>query len=578
MKTILFSLSLFFYAVIATAQSSRERDISEWLNQYIEIINTEKHSMTLAAEFVFEEFNSQLVEIQQKEIKNLSTQPLESPFVKDDDDNYYYYWPWTATYCCNLSLFFKNSASLKKRRKAYTFFSSLDLFINPRNEEDRTLLKTYANQLSDYVEQGSQILKRANNLIDSINTYLVDRVYIEDRIDKYKKASALLIQAEKISTEYADFAIKMELFIQDAFKDLIKKESKSLLPLKNIYAGEASQIAAWKRLFIELKHTSVKKEQNRDLLSIKAYKNNLPNTINYLKTNDSIKKWIQYLDVYHNNGECCLSAGFYQHLDNVDYKIEHLLKLYDNLVSSDSSTLLKCQNTTKDFIRSINELVKDYNEDIRVFDGPILKHTILYDPFQALIPEFEDPIDPTTAQFGDADPINLTILVDVSASMNEAEKLPLIKETIYWLASLLRPTDYLTVVTYADNPIVYINKMPGKKSSKIKKTITLLKAAGKTDINKALPVALEMAWKNFETNATNKVILFTDGLFNIDQKQKEIIESHIYAGITLSVFYFGKKEKNKETDLLKIIALWGKGYYYYITRKNIQSILFNELK
>lgn len=572
MKKILFSLSLFFYAVIATAQSSRERDISEWLNQYIEAINAGNHAMTLAAEFVFEEFNSQLVEIHEKERTRLNHQPLENPFATDD-----YYWHWTNTYCCNLSLFFKHAIALKKTIKPYSLFSSFELFINPQNQEDRTLLKTYEDQLNTYIKQRSQIITRANELIDSINTYLVDRAYIEDYMDRYKKASALLKQAEKISAEYADFAVKMELFIQDAFKDLIKKESKSLLPLKNIYAGEASQIAAWKRLVVGLKYTPVEEERHRDVIAIKEYKNNLPNTINYLKTNDSIKKWIQYLDVYHNNGECCLSAGFYQHLDNVDYKIEHLLKLYNNLVSSDSSSLLKQKENKKALIRAINELIKDYNEDIRVFDGPVLKITTLYDSFQAIIPEFENPIDPATAQLDNADPINLTILVDISASMNEAEKLPLIKETMYWLASLLRPTDYLSVITYADNPIVCINKISGKKSSKIKKLITQLKAAGKTDINKALPVTLEMAWKNFETNANNKVILLTDGLFHFDQKQEKKIKPYINGGIILSVFYFGKKEKNKETDLLKTIASWGKGYYYYITRKNIKPILFNEL-
>jgi Ca-activated chloride channel family protein len=165
-----------------------------------------------------------------------------------------------------------------------------------------------------------------------------------------------------------------------------------------------------------------------------------------------------------------------------------------------------------------------------------------------------------------APPANLVFLIDVSGSMDSPNKLPLVKEALAILVDQLRPQDRVAIVTYAGNFQVALEPCPGDRKDKIKNTLVSLGAGGGTAGGTALESAYQLAAQHFNPDGSNRVILATDGDFNIGISSPQELEKFISAkrktGIYLSVLGFGMG--NYKDDRLETLANKGNGNYAYI--------------
>lgn len=163
-------------------------------------------------------------------------------------------------------------------------------------------------------------------------------------------------------------------------------------------------------------------------------------------------------------------------------------------------------------------------------------------------------------------PANLVFLIDTSGSMDEENKLPLVKRSLNMLVDKMRPQDRIALVTYAGSSGVALDSTSGEKKMAIKKAIEELSAAGGTNGASGIELAYEQAKKSFIKEGTNRVILATDGDFNIGTTSEgdlnRLIESKAKSGVFLSVLGFGYG--NLKDNTMQKLADKGNGNYAYI--------------
>lgn len=161
---------------------------------------------------------------------------------------------------------------------------------------------------------------------------------------------------------------------------------------------------------------------------------------------------------------------------------------------------------------------------------------------------------------------NLVFLIDVSGSMSDANKLPLIKEAFTELVVKLRPQDRISIVTYASSTGVVLEPTAGSDKAKILSAIYNLSSGGSTAGGAGITLAYEAAKASFIKGGNNRVILATDGDFNVgassDEEMVKLIESKRNDGIFLSVLGFGMG--NYKDSKMEQIADAGNGNYAYI--------------
>ncbi len=166
---------------------------------------------------------------------------------------------------------------------------------------------------------------------------------------------------------------------------------------------------------------------------------------------------------------------------------------------------------------------------------------------------------------------NLVFLLDVSGSMNSPNKLPLLKSAFTMLVNELRPQDRVAIVVYAGAAGLVLESTPGNQKEKILEAIERLEAGGSTAGGAGLNLAYKVAMDNFASDGNNRIILATDGDFNIgsssNAEMERLIEKKREQGVFMTVLGFGMG--NYKDDKMEIIADKGNGNYAYID--NIQE-------
>lgn len=163
-------------------------------------------------------------------------------------------------------------------------------------------------------------------------------------------------------------------------------------------------------------------------------------------------------------------------------------------------------------------------------------------------------------------PANFVFLVDVSGSMDEPNKLPLLKSALQLLVDQLRPQDRISLVVYAGNAGLVLNAERGNHKIKIREAIDKLEAGGSTAGGEGIVLAYKVAARNFNPMGNNRVVLATDGDFNVgvssDEELVKIIEKKREEGVFLSVLGFGSG--NYKDSKMEKLADKGNGNYAYI--------------
>lgn len=163
-------------------------------------------------------------------------------------------------------------------------------------------------------------------------------------------------------------------------------------------------------------------------------------------------------------------------------------------------------------------------------------------------------------------PANLVFLIDVSGSMSDENKLPLLKKSFKLLVDKLNREDHVSIVTYAGSERVVLESTSCNQKEKIKAAIDDLESGGSTNGEGGIQKAYEIAGDNFLKNGNNRVILATDGDFNIGQTSDgeltRIIEEKREEGVYLTILGFGMG--NYKDGKMESLADHGNGNYFYI--------------
>jgi Ca-activated chloride channel family protein len=161
---------------------------------------------------------------------------------------------------------------------------------------------------------------------------------------------------------------------------------------------------------------------------------------------------------------------------------------------------------------------------------------------------------------------NLVFLIDVSGSMNQSNKLPLVQSSLKMLVDQLRPQDKVAIVVYAGAAGLVLPSTPGNQKTTIKDAIDRLSAGGSTAGGEGIKLAYKTAVQNFIKKGNNRVILATDGDFNVgassDGDMETLIEQERKSGVFLSVLGYGMG--NYKDSKMETLADKGNGNYAYI--------------
>lgn len=235
----------------------------------------------------------------------------------------------------------------------------------------------------------------------------------------------------------------------------------------------------------------------------------------------------------------------------------------------------------KDAVR-IEEMINYFNYE---YDNPTGKDPFSINTEVAQAPWNEDHL---IAQVGlqgkkiDMDDLpasNIVFLLDVSGSMSAPNKLPLLKSAFKLLANELRPQDKVSIVVYAGAAGMVLSPTGGDHKDKIMQALDELQAGGSTAGGAGIQLAYKTAKENFVEGGNNRVVLATDGDFNVgassNAEMERLIEEKRKDGIFLTVLGFGMG--NYKDSKMESIADKGNGNYAYIDNmKEAKKVLVNE--
>ncbi len=183
--------------------------------------------------------------------------------------------------------------------------------------------------------------------------------------------------------------------------------------------------------------------------------------------------------------------------------------------------------------------------------------------------------------YNDLRPSNLVFLIDVSGSMNDDNKLPLVKRSIKMLVNNLSESDKVSLVVYAGAAGVVLEPTEATKKDRIFKAINRLEAGGSTAGGAGIQLAYDLAVKHFIENGNNRVILATDGDFNIGASSSgelvRLIEEKRKSGVYLTICGFGMG--NYKDSRMEDISNAGNGNYFYIDNvREAEKVFVKEMR
>ncbi len=226
----------------------------------------------------------------------------------------------------------------------------------------------------------------------------------------------------------------------------------------------------------------------------------------------------------------------------------------------------------------INEPEKKRDVSNKIPDNPEVPVTVKQ-PTMAekpvVTPVVENPDELSVAAYK---PNNILFLVDVSGSMKDSLKLPLMKEALHVLINAVREVDYISFVTYADSTKVICEGIKGSDKKTLNAIVNGLKAHGLTKGNKAILFSQQLAQKHFIAGGNNQVILATDGKFRFYPDDRKTWNTRQAGGkIIMSTVAFGSDRDAMKN--LKEIAREGEGSFIHIKKRHgSRNKLLDEIK
>ncbi len=174
---------------------------------------------------------------------------------------------------------------------------------------------------------------------------------------------------------------------------------------------------------------------------------------------------------------------------------------------------------------------------------------------------------------------NLVFLIDVSGSMDQPNRLPLLQSSFKLLVKNLREKDTVAIVVYGGNTGIYLTPTSGKEKDLLNTAIGKLKAGGETPGESAIVMAYQLAQRMYKPGGNNRIILATDGDFNVgqttDKQLEDLVAKFRQTGIYLTCLGVGTG--NYKDSKLETLARKGNGNFAYLDNINeAEKILFTE--
>jgi Ca-activated chloride channel family protein len=239
------------------------------------------------------------------------------------------------------------------------------------------------------------------------------------------------------------------------------------------------------------------------------------------------------------------------------------------------------QHPPKDAVRieeMINYFTYDYDQPKN--DDPFAVHTeISVAPWNAKHKLVQIGLQGKKIPTDNLPASNLVFLIDVSGSMDEPNKLPLLKSSFKMLVEELRPQDHVAIVVYAGAAGLVLEPTSGVEKNKIIDALDQLQAGGSTAGGAGINLAYAVAKQHFKKEGNNRVIIATDGDFNIGESSnasmEHLIEEKRKDGIFLTVLGYGMG--NYKDSKMETLADKGNGNYAYIDNiSEARKVLVNE--
>lgn len=177
-------------------------------------------------------------------------------------------------------------------------------------------------------------------------------------------------------------------------------------------------------------------------------------------------------------------------------------------------------------------------------------------------------------------PLNLALVIDKSGSMADGDKMSRVKESLRVMLDKLRPDDIISIVVFdSDAEVVFPAQRIGN-GDKIRRAVESIEPNGSTNLHAGLMLGYKEAQKNFEKDATNRVILLTDGIANVGVINPEKIAAESSElngrGVDLSTIGVGLELNN---DLLRTLAKSGRGLYHFVADyEDIEKVFVTEVQ
>ena len=179
---------------------------------------------------------------------------------------------------------------------------------------------------------------------------------------------------------------------------------------------------------------------------------------------------------------------------------------------------------------------------------------------------------------GEQPPLNLVFLIDTSGSMSSEDRLPLAQKSLGLLIDQLRPQDRVAIVAYAGSAGAVLGPTDGRQKLKMRCALGALHSGGSTAGGQGLSLAYALAKENFDPKAVNRVILVTDGDFNVGvsdpSKLKDFVAEKRKDGVYLSVYGYGRGNYND--TMMQALAQNGNGTAAYVDSLQEARKLFRE--
>ena len=180
----------------------------------------------------------------------------------------------------------------------------------------------------------------------------------------------------------------------------------------------------------------------------------------------------------------------------------------------------------------------------------------------------------------DLRPLNLALVIDKSGSMAEDDKMSRVKESLRALIAKLRPEDIVSIVVFDTGAEVLFPASRIGDAAEVRRAIDCIEPAGSTNLHGGLMLGYREALKNFRKDATNRVILLTDGIANVGtiEPSKIAAESSEFNGQGLDLSTIGVG-LNLNNDLLRTLARSGRGLYHFVSDyKDIEKVFVSEVQ